>query len=290
MAASISTWTCSKCTFINDEGSDEADKCMICQEPRKSSSAADDDASDTAIDDASDAAIRGSSCKIIRFSDDVKEGDSRKDSMSALGNMSFAAWESDRKSWTCKACTFVNEPRFLMCGACGMAEGSCDAVKDELIALGLRRMSLCSAHEFLMSAVHKQLDSDREDKLRHERAVELLKEQIAEDYVCTKVEEQLTAIEIAETNDQKPSSANAKARKHIETLERIQQAERGEHEEMLFTIDQWQMALREEPNEEQEQEMHKQEELLDRLLKEWEDRENELRQLRMRLEGDMASI
>mmetsp|Transcript_26827 Transcript_26827/g.57045 ORF Transcript_26827/g.57045 Transcript_26827/m.57045 type:complete len:309 (-) Transcript_26827:201-1127(-) len=270
------TWTCGKCTFINDESSDEDEKCMVCQEPRKNSTG-------------SIAASRGMSRtdfnQSMRISDLSKDGaPARGDSIAALGNMSFAAWESDRKAWTCKACTFTNEPRFLMCGACGMAEGS-SAVEDELIKLGLQKMSLHSAHEFLIKTVHKQLDSDREDQLRRDRAVELLRDHIKEECAYEEAEN-------AEADDQnqKESLAFAKAREHIGTLERIQQAEREEHQNMLFTIEQWRVTLREEPNDEQEREMERQEALLDHLLKEWEDREKELRRVRLRLDGNLASI
>ena len=260
----VSTWTCSKCTFINDEGSDETDKCIMCQGLRDSPSILDDPTTanvsetvysnfassssvssevskrkdppeerlssahtDCAHDssDSTDAAIkwtRGSSATSggdsnetgdissnpsgsyssdrlsslrrfttdsdtsLRFSTlmhdleeekanneggndrahssmsmhDFEEGKkngggggyraSAQGSMSHLGNMSFAAWEADRKHWTCEVCTFKNEPRFLMCGGCGMAEG-CTAIEDELIAKGLERMPLSKAQDFLVS-------------------------------------------------------------------------------------------------------------------------------------------
>jgi len=142
-----------------------------------------------------------------------------------------------------------------------------------------------------MNAVHKQLGSDQEDKLRHERAVEVLSEKIKSEYAydASRFEKQITSLDFDEA-DQKPSSAMAKAREHIETLERIQQTESEEHDEMLFTIRKWRAALRKEPNEEQEQHLRRQEKLLNRLFKEWDDREKELRQLRMRLDGNLASI
>ena len=88
-------------------------------------------------------------------------------------------------------------------------------------------------------------------------------------------------------DEQKQSTAMTKAREHIETLERIQQAEKEEHDEMQFTIEQWRVALRAEPNEEQQVQLNRQEELLNSSLKEWDDREQELRQLRKRLERDI---
>lgn len=260
----VSTWTCSKCTFINDEGSDETDKCIMCQGLRDSPSILDDPTTANAFEtvysnfassssvssevskrkdppeerlssahtdcahdssDSTDAAIkwtRGSSATSggdsnetgdissnrsgsynsdrlsslrrfttesdtsLRFSTlmhdleeekanneggndrahssmsmhDLEEGKkngggggyraSAQGSMSHLGNMSFAAWEADRKHWTCEVCTFKNEPRFLMCGGCGMAEG-CTAIEDELISKGLERMPLSKAQDFLVS-------------------------------------------------------------------------------------------------------------------------------------------
>lgn len=282
MADSISSWKCSKCTFINadEEGNVDAKLCMMCEEPRQRPSLSVNDC-------ATDAAVRGSSPtdfinKSVRFSDlipavtpqtsDDSDGarrKSRKDSITALGHMSFAAWESDRQSWTCKSCTFLNQPRFLVCGACGMAEGGSAGVQDELVTSGLHRMSLSSAQDFLMKAAQEQLDRDGEDKVRHERAVEVLDEQIRKehDFYASNVEQQLSALDIAEPADQKQSPAMTKARKHIDTLERIQEAEKEEHEEMLFTIESWRMALQEHPDEEQEQEMRRQELMLQGLLK-----------------------
>lgn len=173
----------------------------------------------------------------------------------------------------------------------GSVAGAGAAIEDELISLRLEQMDLHSAQEILTKCVHEQLRSDQEDQLRHERAVELLKE-LKEDGSSnsSKFEEQLESIAIAGTTNRKQGSATEKARKHIETLEQIQQAERSEHEEMLFTIEQWRAALREEPNDEQEEEMERQQELLDRLSKEWEDKGKELRQLRMRLNGTVEII
>jgi len=296
MAASISTWACVKCTFINEECDDGEDECMMCQEPRKGSSASDDDDSSDAdaLGELRESMLNGS----FEFSDlsltAAKKGNLMNDSLAALGNMSFAAWESDRKSWTCNACTFVNEPRFLMCGACGMAEGTASmVVKDELISLGLQQMTLPSASEFLMKAVHKQLNSEREEKLREERAVELLHELKEEDRAdddASNVEENFSAIGVLGPDDQKPNSAFTKAMKHVETLERIQKAERQEHEEMEFTIQQWIAELREDPCDEQIKEALHQKNSLERLTKEWGDREQEIQKLRMRLEGHQACV
>ena len=142
-----------------------------------------------------------------------------------------------------------------------------------------------------MNAVHKQLDLDHEDNVRHERAVELLTDRFKDEYSydASNFERQMAALDFNET-EQKESSTLMKAREHIETLERVQQAEREEHEDMLFTLEQWKESLIEEPNDEQFQQMIKQEQQLKRLMKEWEDREVELRQLRMRLDGNLATI
>jgi len=156
----ISTWQCDKCTFINNE----SNKCMMCQNPRVSRKDTEEyhiretnDITDTVRDSiASDAAVKFTlpqnedddyDSSSVRYTDLTNGGgisQQKRGSMSRLGNMSFAAWEEDRKQWVCNACTFVNEPRFLMCGACGMAESSV-AIDDELISQGLRRMSLGQA-------------------------------------------------------------------------------------------------------------------------------------------------
>lgn len=323
------TWTCRKCTFINDAeegiGDDEPEKCLMCQESRRFSMSSDGSLG-LGDRDAEVAAIRGeliAACdnKGIRLTDvsttprfttrttHTKEYDGdgddrdhtpktapvtpkREDSTAARRNMSFAAWKSERLSWKCKACTFVNEPNHLMCGACGMAEGSA-GVEDEI--KGLSRLSLRSAQNFLVNAVHKQLDSDREEQLMHDRAVELLKEEIKEKHASKFSGGQLTAMDIARSaeddrRNKRRRTSVEKAREHLETLERIQQAERDEHEEMAFTIAQWRLELMSEPNDKQEKEMHKQEEQLKHFKNEWNAREEELRQLRMRLEGNLASI
>ena len=145
------TWECTKCTFINNEDSGDPDKCMMCQNPRESSinsrkdpteechTRETNDTTDTVRDSiASDAAVKFT---LPQNEEEDSRMAQKRGSMSRLGNMSFAAWEEDRIQWVCNACTFVNEPRFLMCGACGMAESSV-AIDDELIAQGLRRMSL----------------------------------------------------------------------------------------------------------------------------------------------------
>ena len=158
------TWECTKCTFINNEDSGDPDKCMMCQNPRESKINSrkvpteeyhireTNDITDTVRDSiASDAAVKFTlpqnedddyDSSSVRYSELTNERDishQKRGSMSRLGNMSFAAWEEDRIQWVCNACTFVNEPRFLMCGACGMAESSV-AIDD--LAQGLRRMSL----------------------------------------------------------------------------------------------------------------------------------------------------
>ena len=87
-------------------------------------------------------------------------------------------------------------------------------------------------------------------------------------------------------DEQKKSSEMAKSREHIETLERIQKAEREEHCDMLFTLEQWKAALELEPgkNKEHQAQVKKQELQLDCLMMEWGEREKELQKLRKRLE------
>ena len=153
-----------------------------------------------------------------------------------------------------------------------MLEGS--LAVDPFIALRLQQISLNSAQEMVVKTANEKLDDELEGKLRHEHAVELLRHQILD----------------ANGTKQKSSSAHVKARQHIENLDIIQKAEKEEHAEMLSTIEQWRAALRKKPNKEEENEMHRQEELLQLSIKEWQERDYELRQLKMRLEGsDMAS-
>jgi len=242
--------------------------------------------------------------------------DSKLDSLSALGNMSFAAWESNRQSWKCGACTFVNEPRYLMCGACGMSEGSIseECVEDELIQLGLQRMSLGAAQNFLMNAVHKQLDEDAIEGLQQERADELLKVQMrdvqereleeasleasrrlaAEEGTFSSNTDEIPNVQqssmTSSTSSTSTSCPRKNIQKQIETLERIQRAEKLEHDEMFSTLEHWQLALTEEPDAEQEVELARQGEMLQKLVTEWKDRETELHHLRMRLEGDLAIV
>lgn len=147
-----------------------------------------------------------------------------------------------------------------------MLEGS--LAVDPFIALRLQQMSLNYAQEMAVKTANEQLDDELEGKLRHERAVELLKQQILD----------------AEETEQKSSALVNKARQHIENLDIIQQAEKEEYDEMLSTIEQWRAALRKQPNEEEENKMHRQEELLQLSIKEWQERDNELSQLKTGLE------
>ena len=154
-----------------------------------------------------------------------------------------------------------------------MPEGSLKV--DPVIALELQRLSLKSAQELVLKTANEQIDDNVEEKLRHERAVELLKRQIRD---------------AADERDQKSSSL-MNARQHIENLDIIQQAEKVELDEMQSTILQWRVALRKKPNKEEENEIRRQEKLLQLSIKEWQERENELTQLKMRLDGsDLASI
>jgi len=81
-----------------------------------------------------------------------------------------------------------------------------------------------------------------------------------------------------------------KARKHIETLERIQKAENEEHVAMLLMIEEWRSALEEKPDKLQEKEVRTKEKLLYRRMQEWREREKELGGFRMMLEGNVSSV
>jgi len=123
--------------------------------------------------------------------------------------------------------------------------------------------------EFLINTIHKQLSKEEEDDIRHQRAVELLSTSISDE---------------PSHDEQMQSSETAKAREHIETLERIQKAEREEHCDMLFTLEQWKLELEPDKNKEQQEQVKKQEMQLDCLMMEWREREKELQKLRKRLE------
>ena len=253
MATEVSGWTCSKCTFINDNNDDENnDKCTICREPRT-----DNHGGSSTHRDSLRRSIQFS--ELVLRSGHQREEDgnefrrsaTKRDSITALGNMSFAAWESDRRSWACKACTFVNEPRYLICGGCGMGEGSSCVVEDELITYGLSHLSLSTAQQFLIDNVQAQLNNDREDHLRKERIMELVDDQIRLE--CAN-KNGLSNRKATNSNDEEEVEVDQekivkimKTREHIEKLERIQAAEKEEHEEMLFTLEQWRVALRADP-------------------------------------------
>mmetsp|Transcript_29385 Transcript_29385/g.59287 ORF Transcript_29385/g.59287 Transcript_29385/m.59287 type:complete len:301 (-) Transcript_29385:163-1065(-) len=292
-----SSWICNKCTFLNEGGIEEGGQvnCGLCQELR------DDDFTKVPSDSNNNSSVAPTrdqarvSIKLsdldqshtynssMKFSDlDTNNSISRHsqgsnltggNSLMALGNMSFAAWELDRRKWTCKACTFVNEPRFLMCGACGMAEGS-SGIEDELITAGLGHMSLSNAQQFLMDNIQGQLNCDREDELRNERVAELIEAQIEDE---------------KRKYDEEMDSKTAKAWQDIHVLERVQAAEKGEHEEMRHMLEQWRDHLNENEDEEQEIALKRQEALLEDLKKEWRSREENLQKIKQRLEDGVST-
>lgn len=292
-----SGWICNKCTFLNEGGVDEGGQvnCGLCQELRdddfttgpsnsKNTSSVDMPTRDQArvsikLSDLDQSHTFNNS---LKFSDLVTNNSishhsqgsnlTREGSLVALGNMSFAAWESDRRKWICKACTFVNEPRFLMCGACGMAEGS-SGIEDELITAGLGHMSLSNAQQFLMDNIQEQLNCDREDKLRNERVAELIEAQIEDE---------------KRKCDEEMDSKTAKAWQDIHVLERVQAAEKGEHEEMMLMLEQWRDHLNENGDDEQERELKRQEALLEDLKKEWRSREENIQKMKQRLEDGVS--
>jgi hypothetical protein len=257
------TWECRVCTYLNEENDGNASTCTMCDTPRRS----------TRTEHGS---VNKSICLKDVFHSSALNSDS-VGSLSKLSNMSFAAWESDRKPWKCKTCTFDNGPRYLLCGGCGMAEGATNVVEDELIALGLQQMSLNSAQEYLTKIIHTELDKDREDKLRKERLVELLDEEI----------------KLASRDSQLEQQENEKRQKlikHIETLARLQNAELEEHDNMSFTIELWRDKLKHEPNEAEQKQLVEQEELLAKLIGEWNERDKEIEEMKLMLEGNRASI
>ncbi|KAL3785477.1 hypothetical protein HJC23_008287 [Cyclotella cryptica] len=266
-----STWTCRVCTFVNEnnDGGKE-DICTMCENRRRAVRT-------------SNASLRQSIC----LADAFRRGssyDGQRASISKLCNMSFAAWESDRQPWVCKTCTFENGPRYLMCGGCGIAEGAISVSDDSLISSGLEGMSLGSAQKYLFDAIHRELDDFQEENLRKERLVELLDEEIkAEAY-------QRALSSYADIEQAEENCKIEKLRKHIETLEKLQDAELEEHDNMAFTIELWRDKLNAEPNARELQQLIEQEEMLEKLVKEWTEREKEIEQMRLRLEGNRASI
>ena len=293
------TWACSKCTFINAMGSDT---CTMCQTSCESPSKTEEDiispqcvSKRISVESEWNKSMRLSElCEDYEYEDDDEDAteERQQSSMSRIGHMSFAAWEADRKEWVCNICTFLNQPRFLICGVCNMAEGSV-VIEDDVITKGLGRMSLNKAQSLLINSVQKQLGINHEDSIRHERTVELLDDRIKDEhtYGGSNHERQLAALDLNET-EKKPNTKLSKALEHIETLERIQFAEHEEHKDMLFTIEQWRISLRDypDPDEVQEEQLKKQEEQLKVLIKKWEDREVELGELRKRADRTLASI
>ena len=130
------SWTCSQCSFINDNRRVGAGKCMMCREPRCSDSTP-GESSGSCHSPCTASVVNASSFKNVRFSDwttfapeESNEADTTSETsneknrashgrhdMCSPRNMSLAAWKSRRKEWVCKVCTFANQPRFLVCGA-----------------------------------------------------------------------------------------------------------------------------------------------------------------------------
>ena len=165
-----------------------------------------------------------------------------------------------------------------------MAEGATGVSDDDIIASGLGGMSLGAAQKFLFDAIHKELNDVREEKLRKERIVELLEEEIKSDV------SERSALSSKDTECVEEIDKIEKLRKQIETLENLQDAELAEHDNMVFTIELWRDKLKTEPNEREQQQLFQQEEMLEKLVKEWTERAEEIEQMRMRLDGNRASI
>lgn len=165
-----------------------------------------------------------------------------------------------------------------------MAEGATGVEGDDIIASGLGRMSLGAAQKYLFDAIHKELNDVREEKLRQERVAELLNEEIK-----SEVSERST-LSREDTECVEENGNIEKLRKQIETLEKLQDAELAEHDNMVYAIEIWRDKLKTEPDEREEQQLFQQEEMLEKLVKEWTERAQEIKHMRMRLDGNRASI
>jgi len=89
--------------------------------------------------------------------------------------------------------------------------------------------------------------------------------------------------------DEEMDSKTAKAWQDIHVLERVQAAEKGEHEEMRHMLEQWRDHLNENEDEEQEIPLKRQEALLEDLKKEWRSREENLQKIKQRLEDGVST-
>jgi len=80
-------------------------------------------------------------------------------------------------------------------------------------------LSIADAQCYLVREVHEHLDGRQHNKLQHDRAAEVLKDQIKD---APKAENDSMPAKGAEPEDTMKQGPNMeKARKHIETLERI---------------------------------------------------------------------
>ncbi|KAL7476053.1 hypothetical protein ACHAW6_001933 [Cyclotella cf. meneghiniana] len=252
-----STWTCRAYTFSNcNKDSNKRDACTMCGTSCRSLRT-------------SNPFLRESMCLADAFRCDTSSS-SQPEIISKLCNMLFAAWESNHQSWVYKRCTFENGPRYLMCGECGMAEGATGVEGDDIIASGLGGMSLGAAQKYLFDAVHKELNDVREEKLQQERVAELFDEEIKSEVSerCTLSSEDT---EYLEENDN-----IEKLRKQIETLEKLQDAELAEHDNMVYAIEIWCNKLKTKPDKREEQQLFQHKEMLEKSVKEWMERTQEI--------------
>ena len=173
-------WECHACTFINEDN--EAEACMICETPRREKKRTNGlSKEDVFLRRDSPPKDFQESISILDFSASQNSTDREGSSLANLCHMSFAAWEDNRKGWTCKLCTFENGPRHLLCGGCGVEEGATNAVKDaasfledETIASNLNRSkSLRASQKHLTSTINEELKNHWEDKLKLEQAGEV---------------------------------------------------------------------------------------------------------------------
>lgn len=195
-------WNCAKCTVLNENPL--SNECLLCQEPR-------------------DGSLQKKPDKDIA---------QRNDSISVLGNLSFASWEPDRSKWTCSACTFVNDPRCLVCRSCGLLEG--EGQNDLSSELG--NLSLSVAQQCFTGAHNKSSEE------AHERAI--LKERIDELIADDNKETAKERSSIKNTKNAPPGDAEREnTRKQLMMLQEIQHAEKREHDNMRNTLEKWRRDL-----------------------------------------------
>eukprot|EP00956_Cyclotella_meneghiniana_P019578 scaffold33694_cov98-Cyclotella_meneghiniana.AAC.5 len=173
-------WVCHACTFENED--DEASVCMVCETARRGKQITYGNNSDVPeeshtkidVDDIFELGnMSMSNDELFLPKKPPKSGtQNSNDSISQLAHMSFAAWEDDRGPWTCNLCTFKNEARFLICGACGVAEGAQNILEDGEVAEGLKKFELNTSQDFLTKTMNKELHQTSQKKISVEKESE----------------------------------------------------------------------------------------------------------------------